>query len=147
MLGTLKDVKNQVDELKEAFTAQVNSETNKSSVYTIHYATKNWMDADLSCKARGGYLVSFESVEEYNHVVDLIQSKCSGNGGFWTSARDLGSDIWIWRDSGEFVIDDIWLKGEPNGDGDCGHMYDLFNTYPLNDMACDSKICYICESP
>ena len=147
IMGTLKDVKNQVDELKKSFNAQVNSETNKSSEYAIHYYKKNWMDADLYCKARGGRLVSFESVQEYNLVADLIQSKCSGKGGFWTSARDLGSDSWIWRDSGEFVIDDIWGTSEPNGDGNCGHMKQTQPGYPLKDRSCDSEMCYICESP
>ena len=115
-------------------------------MYTFHYATKNWRDADLSCKAHGKHLVSFESVEQYDHVFEPIQKYCS-DLGFWTSARELESNIWIWRNTGHFVIDDIWSPVHPDGDGDCGHMQQSQPGYPLNDLPCDTEMCYICESP
>ena len=98
----MNDVKNLKEQLKGA---HFNCETNKSPVYTIHYTPKNWTDADFVCKANGSHLVSFETVEEYNHVVELSQERwCSG---FWTSARDVGDDDWVWSNSGERVLDDL----------------------------------------
>ena len=145
IMNNLQNGQDKIEKLQSEFTAQFNCEKNKSSVYTIHYEIKNWIDADLSCKTGGGHLVSFESADEYNHVFELIQSKCSVWGGFWTSARDLGSDIWIWRNSGEMVLRDLWWTLQPDGDGDCGHMHQHNTNYPLNDFSCDRKMCYICE--
>ena len=103
------------------------------------------MDADLSCKVEGRHLVSFETVDEYNHVLALIQKRCSAYG-FWTSARDLGGDHWVWRNSGEKLIDDHWARGQPSGDGDCGNMFPTFQ-HALNDGVCEREMCYICEGP
>ena len=134
-----------MDELKSALNATIHCESNKSSVYTLYYTLKNWMDADLSCKAEGKHLVSFDSMDEFNHVFELISKECSIYG-FWTSARDLGGDNWIWRNSGDMVLDDLWGGSEPTGDGDCGHMFLNFTPYQLNDASCELKMCYICES-
>ena len=51
MNGFIPEIMNNLEELKSAFNAQFNSKMNESSTYTFHYQEKNWMDADLSCKA------------------------------------------------------------------------------------------------
>ena len=136
----------QINELKSAFNARCDSRANEPSAYTIHYTGKNWMDADLSCKAEGKHLVSFETLDEQKHVFELIEQECS-LFGFWASARDLGGDNWIWRNSGEVVLTGLWGDGEPSGDGDCGNLHQSFTQYLLNDAPCETKNCYICESP
>ena len=147
IIDDLQIGQDKIEQLQSDFTAQFNVEKNKSSMYTIHYSTKIWIDADLSCKARGEHLVSFESVDESNHVTKLLQNQCSTNLGFWTSARDLGNDNWIWRDNGELIMDDVWSTTEPSGNGDCALIHPSNPSYPLDDHPCDRYMCYICESP
>ena len=143
----LNNVERQIEELKSDFkNAPFCIERNKPSVYSIHYSLKNWMDADLACKAEGGHLVSFETVDEQNHVAGLIQWR-SPIWGFWTSARDLGDDNWIWRNSGVTVLEALWHRGEPNGDGDCGSTYRGQRNMILNDISCAEQFCYVCETP
>ena len=73
------DNQNQIEDLKSTLNAQLYCERNKSSVYTIEYTLKNWMDADLSCKANGSHLVSYESVDEHNHVFGYwLLDSCQG---------------------------------------------------------------------
>ena len=103
------------------------------------------MDADLSCKANGSHLVSFETVDELHHVYRLIDKQCPVQG-YWTSASDLGDDNWIWQNSGEMVLDDLWYRGEPSGDGDCGNTYRQVQRNTLNDAKCENNFCYICET-
>ena len=146
MNSFVTDNQNQIEELKSALKEEIHCQTNKSSVYTINYSLKNWIEADLSCKVEGSHLVSFETVDERNHVAMLMEKDCSVLS-FWISARDLGGDNWIWRNSGESVLGDLWRPGQPDGDGDCGHMHPYDNTYQLNDLKCSQKMCYICESP
>ena len=97
--SALNNVEKQIEELKSDFkNVQSDTKRNESSVYTIHYTLKNWMDSDLSCKAEGGHLVSFEIVDEQNHVAGLIQWRYPRNWG-------LGDDNWIWRNRGEMVLE------------------------------------------
>ena len=140
------NLKNQTEQMKGTFNAHTKCEANKSPVYTIHYTPKTWMDADLSCKANGSHLVSFETVNELQNVYKLIGKQCP-KPGYWTSARDLGDDNWIWRNSGGKVLDDLWYKVEPSGDGDCGNTYRGAWRNALNDAICQKFFCYICETP
>ena len=93
--SALNNAKNQIKELKYALKGR------NELLYTVHYTKKNWTDADLSCKAGGGHLVSIETMEEYNHVVELSQKqRCyhpSDDSGFWTSATNVGVNNWVWE--------------------------------------------------
>ena len=139
----LHDDNDEMGELKSAVNAHFRCETKPPSVYTIRHSVKNWIDADLSCKAEGGHLVSFETEDEQNHV---IQKRCPVLG-FWTSARDLGGDNWIWRNSEEAVLNDVWRSRESSGDGDCGRMHQACTIYLLNDLPCEKEMCFICKRP
>ena len=137
------DNQKQIDELKCAYSETFDCETNKA-VYTIHYSLAYWLAANKSCQSKGSDLVSFESVEEYNHVLKLILKKCSSKG-FWTSAKKVGNK-WMWKNKDKTVLDSLWNFGEPCGDGGCGYMSQDVPYYPLNDISCWSQMCYICES-
>ena len=118
----LHDDKDEIGKLKSAVNAHFRCESKTpSEKNNSHHSVKNWIDADLSCKAEGGHLVSFETVDKQNYVFRLIQKRCPVLG-FWTSARDLGGDNWIWKNSREAVLNDVWRSREPSGDGDCGHI-------------------------
>ena len=138
--NNLEDVQIKLGELK------LNCVQNDSSKYTFHHSVKSWTDADLSCKAEGRHLVSFETVAEQRHAFRLTRMYTSCQ--YWTSAKDLGRDNWIWENSREKVLDDLWNKSpkEPSGDGDCAHMNKGLKGSPLNDTPCPAKLCYICES-
>ena len=145
VMDTLKHAKNQVEDLKSVFNAQFNCERNKSSVYTVHYSLKNQTEAELCCQAEGSHLVSFQTLNEYNHVFQLIPRPCSG-WGFWTSALKGRNDTWIWEISEELIIDEVWWTGQPSGDGVCAHMIKRKGDYRLNDLPCQKEMCFVCES-
>ena len=142
IMDNLKDNKNEIEALK----SKVNCERNDQPEYTVHYFLKNQADAGLVCNARGSHLVSFESVDERDHVYELIQHQCS-NMGFWTSAKKPRAGGWVWSNSGELIIDEVWGAREPSGDGDCAHMFQSRPKYALNDLSCAIEMCFICESP
>ena len=149
MYSLVTDYLKQIQELKCACEETFDCEIIKSSIYTIGYNQKNWVDADLSCKvqAQHSHLVSFETVDEQSKVIELISEKSSGCAGFWTSARKLSGEYWIWRSSRERVNDSLWHNGKRSGFGYCGYMSTDFPKYLLNDYNCWIKMCYICESP
>ena len=118
-------------------------------VYTIYWDEENWMYADLFCPyhALDSHLVSFETIDEQEQMFELIQKASSRCTRFWTSARKLASNNWIWRATGEKVNDDLWGPRQPRGDFGCGYIARQGFKYSLHSMDCEASMCYICERP
>ena len=131
--------------LKELSTTSFNPLLMNKSRYKLFFVRKNWHDADSTCSSLNQTLVHFESVEELNFVVEMIQASDSSacSFGFWTAAIDQGNDAWVWSGTEETVNEDLWASGEPNGD--CAHQDRLRPGHLLNDRSCSHVGCFICE--
>ena len=139
-LGTISGKVNEIDRVLQAERAVKNA-----SEYLIFNDKKTWIDADLSCFVHGGHLVSYDTMEEMYHVNSLIKTPCTNTVGYWTSGRDLGTNTWIWRDSGKPIHPELWHPQEPNQNAKCGHLWINVSPYQYADYPCTSELCYICE--
>ena len=109
--------------LYNAPSTNIRDVVKNESKYEMFYIKRTWIDADIQCFHRGGHLVSFEDLDELKYVSGLITKPCRVTAygyGFWTAARDLGNNQWIWRNSGDPISGDTWDFTEPNNSGDCG---------------------------
>lgn len=116
--------------------------------YELHLLDEksSWEAGRDDCKSRGGDLVAFESLEEYEYFYNYIHLQkyndvCSY---IWTSANKLRGE-WYWGDSDDPPLYK-WSSGEPHtgGSGDCS-MLNGYKDYTLKDTGCTGIMCYTCE--
>ena len=85
--------------------------------YEAVRADVSWMEAQAEAQARGGYLVTINSQEEFDQVVALVQE--AGFDRVWIGAHRVDNNL-VWE-SGEDVTFYFWDQGEPSftdgGDG------------------------------
>ena len=93
--------------------------------YEIIVADRSWNQAKADAESKGGHLVTFETDEEFRHVVDLISK--SGNSKvdqYWvggTRSKDDTKYYWCYENGafGNEVLNQdskyasYWLAGEP----------------------------------
>ena len=76
-----------------------------------------WLDAQQEAAARGGYLVTINTSEELQNVIDLATQ--AGFDKIWIGAHRVDGNL-VWE-SGEDVVFYQWDDGEPSftdsGDG------------------------------
>ncbi|KRF98807.1 uncharacterized protein Dwil_GK26864 [Drosophila willistoni] len=122
--------------------------------YFIHVEkTKNWFDAYESCRLIGAELITFNTMEEWNNILQYFKNN-EKTYVFWTSGTDLAKEgNHVWFSSGQAISLDIWASGEPNNEDGLEHC-DTFLTRPsssvspcMNDRKCDQKLLYIYEAP
>ena len=105
-----------------------------------------WIEAKAAAKARGGYLATITSADEWEELVPLLMA--SGRENFWLGASDEKVEgDWRWV-SGEPFTFTFWNFGEPNNC--CGGEHFLAVTPNLwNDAGSrtnpDSKAGYVVE--
>ena len=96
----------------------------KSYEIVVNHCT--WLDAQAAAAAKGGKLVTFDSIEEYRFVVALIKQKGDPKAFYYVGARrDENGKTYHWVDeknqlAGTALNDasswcnSLWQKGEPN---------------------------------
>lgn len=83
--------------------------TNNGHEYQLISISKTWVEAKMSCIARGGYLVTITSSDENDFVTNL-----AGENIIWIGMTDeLIEGSWQWV-TGEYVTYTNWDRGEPN---------------------------------
>lgn len=143
--------------------------------YEVFTEDITWTEAYDRCRQKGGYLARIDSVDEYNVICDLLNSKGVTGIAYIGGRREPDSEKYAWvGNDGELYDyevskDDyrgVWLEGEPSyhdeADGksiDECYMAMLYrkseNRWYWNDIANDvlsiapdyynGKISYICE--
>lgn len=124
----------------------------ESRLYYLCSVSRDWSAARLACNAYGPGtdLVVYHAEEEQNMLVDsilLIENEAAGL--WWIGLGDAvveGTFVWVDGSPLEF---ESWNMGEPNNfyaEEDCVH---FSGNQPglWNDIACSSKMFYICEGP
>ena len=91
----------------------------------------SWSEAKSRSEQLGGALVSLQTEAEADFVFEnliafhSLWTMTNYNGGPWIGLEFAGGD-WRWAD-GTSLNWDLWGPGEPNGTGDKGCFYSLFD--------------------
>uniref|UniRef100_A0A6P4ES33 CD209 antigen-like protein E n=1 Tax=Drosophila rhopaloa TaxID=1041015 RepID=A0A6P4ES33_DRORH len=114
-----------------------------SRYFNIVTDTKNWADAEVTCRQRGGYLATIQNQEEY----DAIKPKLMKNSWYWLGVNDIKEGgQYVSVASGHLAQFFMWndLHYEPNsfeGEGDCVSMIND----EMYDAACEDLKYFICQ--
>lgn len=85
--------------------------------YKIILADVTWYDAYQRCLEEGGYLLSINSDEEYNYLVEELESRGLERCFFYIGACRVENEIeYYWIDGVGESINDIpyWMASEPS---------------------------------
>lgn len=93
--------------------------------YRVVAANCTWTEADAMASSSGGYLVNFDSAEEYQYVLDQVIGSSYPKMKLWIGGkRDANSDEYYWIDQDGNKKDRIlnqdseynsfWMAGEPS---------------------------------
>ncbi|XP_030377124.1 C-type lectin 37Da-like [Scaptodrosophila lebanonensis] len=118
----------------------------------------NWYQAYESCRLIGAELISFETVEEWDALVNQLGERKSrkDRSEYWTSGNDLGKEgKHNWFRNAQPISINKWAPNQPDNAGGrehcvhLGYIYGHSKTLELNDRPCNSKnslLSYICEA-
>merc|ERR1712224_109363 len=90
---------------------------------------KNWLEAQIYCKDRGGYLAEPRNAKLQNELTQLMRELAPEGYAIWIGATDLFSDgIWRWTSSGTNITESFWSTGCPTEDdgNNCVYMSTSF---------------------
>lgn len=105
----------------------------------------NWHVALETCRRLGGYLVTFESEEEFNLVTSNLETTT-----YWTSFNDISEEgKFVSKYSGRAAPYLKWGSGEPTNSNsvdteDCVQVHFKEN-FEMNDVPCKYRANVICE--
>ena len=114
------------DEAKAVFLALGNDSGDVTSVYEFVYENSSWLEAQEKAAAKGGHLACFETKEEYEAFLAVLEKGGQKNTGyFFGGRREIESSEYYWVDAqlnpyGEAIDSDAawckdnWLTGEPS---------------------------------
>ncbi|CAB3366506.1 Hypothetical predicted protein [Cloeon dipterum] len=119
-----------------------------NSTYEISTNRAGWVQAKNDCRVKGMRLLSIESAEENNAVLENIVLMPGER--FWTSGSDLGHEgAFYWEATGHSVGPFInWAPDQPdNAQSRSEHCIELWHeaNHLWNDNKCDTQSLYICE--
>ncbi len=87
--------------------------------YELVIEDLTWTEANAACKAKGGYLATITSFEEWERITDQISSEEKTSVTFWVGAKDT-----CWLEPGieggypmlalHNALFRFWLEGEPS---------------------------------
>ena len=85
------------------------SETPREHEYELIVADVSWTEAAERCKEMGGHLVTINSQEEFDTVVEMAEE--AGVPRIWIGCHRVDGEL-VWE-NGETGIE-VWAKGEPS---------------------------------
>ncbi|XP_059476543.1 C-type lectin 37Db-like [Neocloeon triangulifer] len=120
-----------------------------NGTYEISTSMAGWVQAKNDCRSKGMKLLSIESAEENNAMLEQIVLRPGDS--FWTSGSDLGHEgNFYWEATGLAVSGfKYWAPGQPdNAQSGSEHCLEISaaDNHLWNDNKCDVQHFYICES-
>ena len=117
--------------------------------YTLMNEALSWSDANAACLAKGLHLASVLSATENA----LLVTAAAGND-VWIGGTDAASEgTWKWIASGAVLSYTNWIYDQPDNFSDQPDNYgnhenclDFKESGKWNDLLCDYKRKYVCES-
>eukprot|EP00118_Oscarella_pearsei_P004599 m.19977 g.19977 ORF g.19977 m.19977 type:complete len:240 (+) comp27937_c0_seq2:177-896(+) len=166
IIEAVHQLQQQVDEIKNALMKPL--ETPKKSCPTgylkfdqtdrcfhLSSSPQTWQNARKQCQSDGGDLASFETLQEYNFVVNLIKSTPNWDSFVWIGLNDIAKEgSWVWSDNSPVNFLN-WVAGQPDNGGsgggneDCSHILarprDGDARFFWNDLPCGSTQSVVCK--
>ncbi|XP_053374784.1 C-type lectin domain family 4 member G-like [Mercenaria mercenaria] len=118
------------------------------SCYYFSTSELSWSDALNDCKSKGVYLAEHKHRGEAKDLAELAQSISTKIDMYWVGASDISSEgSWIWKESHASVNYSYWTSGNPDNyrNEDCMSTY-VNHQGHWNDLNCNTKIGYICQT-
>ncbi|XP_016987980.1 CD209 antigen-like protein B [Drosophila rhopaloa] len=113
-----------------------------SRYFYIDSDSKNWVDAESSCREMGAHLASIKDQEE----MDAIKVKLT-NDRYWLGISDrVTNGKYLSVASGKEAPFLKWGPGEPNNVENNEHCVELLDGSVMNDNKCSDKYHFICQS-
>lgn len=120
---------------------------------------KTWEEAqNYCCENFDSNLVSVTSASEQEFVIQLWRSSMVPDSSspnnprlqdsLWIGLFHDCDTFWAWTYIYMYASTTFWLPGEPNGDGECAHMWKnnaASNGEKWNDVSCDQVMPFMCE--
>ncbi|XP_077861540.1 perlucin-like protein [Saccoglossus kowalevskii] len=119
-----------------------------SNCYHVYDGSFTFDDASKMCMQNGYVMASIISSEEHTFLVDLLNTKYTGEM-YYVGATDAATeDVWLWQNGDPWLTDVMWSGGTvPASDQarDCGVLYKskLSTMYAL---VCTTLAGVICQS-
>ncbi|XP_070069197.1 accessory gland protein Acp29AB-like [Drosophila takahashii] len=106
---------------------------------------KNWADAQIACREKGGYLAAIKDQEEF----DGLLLKLSDSNRYWLGINDINDEgVYISDASGNKAPFLMWIPGDPDNRDDnencVGFIADDFDG-GMVDWPCRSNFKFICS--
>ena len=110
--------------------------------YSTSHSCKNWTEAEKTCQAYSGNLITVRNQEENVY----IQHRLNGAKG-WIGLNDRvieGTFDWADNQTSNFSY---WAKNQPNNfnNEDCVHTLGVRRSFMWNDVSCDTCHNYTCS--
>ncbi len=92
----------------------------KESTYEIFFGDLTWQEAKAACESKGGHLVTFDTDDEWEQILGMINKYDSKYVYYIGAERDLSSNDYYWIDrhgdhyGTSINSDPKWLSGEPS---------------------------------
>ena len=124
-----------------------------SNCYRLDTTKYNWIDAELKCENQSAQLASFDSLSEYEAVMEYYY----GSGGrstvnTWIGLTDIAEEgFFVWVDGSSSTFRN-WDRGQPDNyraEEDCATIWDR-TVNKWNDAPCSSlyySLCKLSPSP
>ncbi|XP_031634255.1 lectin subunit alpha-like [Contarinia nasturtii] len=127
------------------FGAPNSKDGNTKRYHMEPFFKTNWYRSMAFCHNMGMRLISIQSEEEQEKIVNIINEAGHHDESFWMAATNLGDTIFYWFDTGKKISFKNWARGEP--DNDRRQCIALYNEKELlwNDIDCNEQHRIICE--
>lgn len=134
----------------------VPSNGDSDTTYLIGTQNVTWYEAYVLCKQDGMELASINSLEEetaLENYAKTVDVKTGFYGGLWTAGTRNGAcaSEFVWFSTGKPLIYQKFSPGEPDNSGGVEACIEFFinvenNDYEWNDINCDDKLGFICQT-
>lgn len=107
----------------------------------------NYPESKTFCKSLSSTFVTFEAQEDINLAIGILAHSKNDKDTFWTGFQfDATEKVYVLDNRSKFRKDDMWAKGEPNGEGiqSCVAMTIKGKTATFSDEYCNNKYSFFC---
>ena len=114
----------------------------------------NWLQAWHECARRNAELVTIDSKEKNDVIIELVQLNVGKSHNLWLGGNDelsvrLNQERpFVWSATGRRFTFTYWSDNNPdnyNNQEHCVHIWDYSPLYQWNDAACNIEMGFICE--
>ncbi|XP_072104393.1 uncharacterized protein [Mobula birostris] len=114
----------------------------RESCYQFSSSENIWVEAQRQCASVDAHLVVINNANEQDFLTTTYRTR------HWIGLSDAASEgDWRWVDGTDYYSSSrYWDEGEPNNDKDAEDCVEILDTGKWNDLPCDERRYWICET-